>query len=443
MGAEDYGLYFSLYGFVFLFQFINEPGIQNNNVVFLSQNRSSATTHIPKLLGIKLGLFAVFSIVAAMVASMVGYTFENITLIVGIAFIFFLSTLFVLLRSCLSSIGQYRLDTWLSSLDKLLLILIIGTLLIRGANFTIAQFISIQVGCYLFCCIIAMVLLFRHGVSLKPRFEFKYSIQFLKSSLPFAGIILLSAIITRIDGVLLERLLEDGKYQAGLYAAGYRFVDAANMFGLLFGALLLPMYGNNSGNVEKTNELFDISFRLLFVVSLTVAGSLFFYSDEMIQLFYNQEYEASIPIMKMLMVSVVPIIFTHVFGSLLMTHHQMKNYNLVLILAALAAVLLNAILISKYKGLGASITCIVTQFFILTGMIYITLKNDLVQLSTGLVIKCFLFAATVIAAFIIIKYTLQVHWMMQLVITLILLFFAALIVKLIDYEHDIKNLRNS
>ena len=49
-----------------------------------------------------------------------------------------------------------------------------------------------------------------------------------------ALLILLMTLYYRIDTLMLERLLPDGARQAGLYAQGFRFVEALNMLGYLF-----------------------------------------------------------------------------------------------------------------------------------------------------------------------------------------------------------------
>jgi O-antigen/teichoic acid export membrane protein len=50
------------------------------------------------------------------------------------------------------------------------------------------------------------------------------------------------AFYNRIDGVMLERMLDNGQEQAGIYAQSFRILDAASMIAFLFSGLLLPMF---------------------------------------------------------------------------------------------------------------------------------------------------------------------------------------------------------
>lgn len=54
----------------------------------------------------------------------------------------------------------------------------------------------------------------------------------------------------RLDAVLLHSLLADGDFQAGIYAAGFRMLDAYMMFALLFANLLLPMLSSKQSDEE-------------------------------------------------------------------------------------------------------------------------------------------------------------------------------------------------
>jgi O-antigen/teichoic acid export membrane protein len=43
---------------------------------------------------------------------------------------------------------------------------------------------------------------------------------------------------------MLERMLDNGARQAGIYAQSFRLMDAANMIAYLFAGLLLPMFSH-------------------------------------------------------------------------------------------------------------------------------------------------------------------------------------------------------
>ncbi|HRG65615.1 MAG TPA: hypothetical protein PLV12_07415, partial [Saprospiraceae bacterium] len=174
-GPEAYGLYFSLFGLVFLHQFINDPGVQNFNTIFVAQNREQFAHHFPRLMGLKLFLLAMLLGVSLFSAWIIGHDGIALVYLIGIALTLWLSTLFVLFRSMLSGMGSYRTDTWLSAMDRLLLIVVLGGMLLLGYQFTIEIFIWVQVICYTLCVIWAGYYLIQHGARLKPVFDWTYS----------------------------------------------------------------------------------------------------------------------------------------------------------------------------------------------------------------------------------------------------------------------------
>ena len=75
--------------------------------------------------------------------------------------------------------------------------------------------------------IMIFIVVFIRADKIKFRFPLKYGWGIIKQSYPFAILILLMSFFNRFDSVFLERLLEDGKVQVGIYAQSFRILDAA------------------------------------------------------------------------------------------------------------------------------------------------------------------------------------------------------------------------
>ena len=63
VGTENFGLYFALFNFIFLFQVINDPGIQNFNSRLIAQDPDKIIFHFQRILGSKVLLGLIFIIV--------------------------------------------------------------------------------------------------------------------------------------------------------------------------------------------------------------------------------------------------------------------------------------------------------------------------------------------------------------------------------------------
>lgn len=440
-GPESYGLYFSLYGLVFLHQFINDPGIQNYNTIFVAQNREQFGYHFPRLMGMKYVLLLLLTLSSLIMAYVIGHRGISLLYLVGIAVTLWLSTLFVLFRSMLSGMGSYRTDTWLSAMDRLLLILVLGGMFLAGFHFDISTFVWVQVACYTACVLWAGYYLGKFGASFKPQFDWKYTTKFLISCLPYAIIILLTAVIMRADGVFIERLLPDGKYQAGVYSAGYRFLDAANMFGYIFAALLLPMFSRLLAEKEDTQEVFSVAFRILFVMSLMIGGAFYFYADKVFEVFYGDAYAAGVPSMRLLILAVIPAAISNVFGPLILASRKIREYNLLYLSAVVIYVAGNFFLIPIYGIIAAAAVAVLTWTYILLGMVVICSKNGLIHNDVSILFKSISAMIILFVIFYAFNAWVDLHWLFELVLIGITVVSVLFLSKYIDLREILRAVR--
>ena len=132
-----------------------------------------------------------------------------------------------------------------------------------------------------------------------------------------ALLILLMTLYNRIDAIMLERLLDDNGEQAGIYAAGYRLLDAVNVFGLLFASLLLPMFAKMLKERISVQTLTLTSFQMILAFSTSVAITCYFFSNEIMALLYPDATAYWATVFSWLMFSFIPITSVYIFGTLM------------------------------------------------------------------------------------------------------------------------------
>jgi O-antigen/teichoic acid export membrane protein len=137
----------------------------------------------------------------------------------------------------LAGLHLFKTDAFISVLDRLLLIAICSVMLWTnwlGGELKIEWFVYAQTIAYGTAAVISIAVLLFQIEKVKFRFKKVFSIYILKQSFPYALLILLMMMYNRIDAVMLERILPNGDEAAGIYAQGFRLLDAVNMFALLF-----------------------------------------------------------------------------------------------------------------------------------------------------------------------------------------------------------------
>jgi O-antigen/teichoic acid export membrane protein len=175
---------------------------------------------------------------------------------------------------------------------------------------------------------------------------------------------------TRIDGIMLERILADGDREAGIYASGYRLLDAANMIGFLFAGLLLPMFSRMLKEKEPVRPLVHLSFQLMWPGALALAASVLFFRFEIMDLLYTEATPYWGDVLGWIIFSFVAVGASYIFGTLLTAHGSLEQLNRYFALGLLLNIVMNIVLIPQMKAEGAAIATLVTQFLVMLAQVY-------------------------------------------------------------------------
>ncbi|MBK8668219.1 MAG: polysaccharide biosynthesis C-terminal domain-containing protein [Saprospiraceae bacterium] len=440
VGTENYGMYFYYLNFVFLFQFINDPGIQNWNAQFVPKNRGTISSHLSNLLCSKLILSLLFISFTLVFAWIVGYA--DLTMIFLLCINAVLSSLFLILRGTIAGLGYYRIDSWLSILDKCLMIIILGYFAWISSykeNFDISMFIYGQGIAYFLCCIVGMFILKNHIYWVLSSFSKQYFFSVLKQSAPYVLILIFMTTYNKLDGVMLGYMLDDHHHQAGVYASAYRFYEAANMIGYLFAALLLPMFAANVFDKKILEELKTTALRFVLLSSLIIVLIIFFYGEAMLKWLYTNYEPGFLSTLKVLILSYLMVSVAYIFGTMLVAAGKVKNLNFLFGAGLLINIALNLLLIPSYKALGAGVATLITQTFVMIGQIFLVSKELKIYISGDDLIKPLLFAIMSIAIFYFVSQVISGQWVINLTISILICLLLSFILKIID-KKEILNL---
>lgn len=364
VGAEDYGLYFTLLNFSFLLNMFLDIGITNYNTKNTAQNPSTVSKYIGSFFGLKIMLGIFYSIITIGFALILGYSDKEMYLLS----FFILNQVFIgliqYLRSNFAGLHMFKLDAIISVLDRLLLILI-SAFLIYGfsfeGSFKIEWFIYAQTFAYGVSLLTALILTIRKIGKIKTKANRVLSWAILKQSTPFAILILLMSLYTRMDAVMLERLLPDGKAQSGIYAQGFRLLDAVNMFAFLVAGLLLPIFSRLIGEKQNVRPILQVAGKFLVGVALIVGIGMAFNANLTIETIYHNNTEDAGNVFFWLILSFIPLSISHIFGTLLTANHSLRILNQMAIFGVVLNFGMNYYLIPRFEAEGAAVATLCTQ----------------------------------------------------------------------------------
>lgn len=368
VGKEAYGLYFAIINFTFLLQIISDFGIQSYNNKSIAQHRNLLGKYLPNILTLKAILAVLYLLVIFPVAWLLQYEWSVFPMILAVGINQILISLLFYMRSNVSGLGLYRTDSLLSGMEKLLMIIVCGTLLYvpaLKANFRIEWFIYAQMGTLLMTTFIAYLIVRKHLPKIEWRYNPRYLWIILRQSYPYALVVFLMIVYTKIDGVMIERMLPNGRAEAGIYASGYRLLDAVNMTGFLFAGLLLPMFARMLKLGESTKALFKLSLLLIWSISIAVAANVWFFRNEITMLLYVEATPYWGLVLGSLMLTFVAVSGTYISSTLITAGGRLKQMNGVFVIGIVINVTLNFFLINRDGALGAAVATIITQTFVL------------------------------------------------------------------------------
>ncbi len=451
VGAGEYGFYFAVFNFSFLFNILLDLGITNFNNRNIAQNNHLLKKHMSKIIVLKALLFLLYIIFTFGGAFLINYSREQIILLSFLGFNQFLLSFILYLRSNFGGMHMFVTDSIMSVLDRTLMIIICAVLLWGNVvgDFKIQYFVYAQTFAYSLTALIGISVLLRKIRTriLRLDWNWPFFLMIIKKSFPFAVLVLLMAFYNRIDSVMLERLLSDsdGARYAGLYASAYRLLDASNMVALLFSVLLLPIFARMLKQKQSIEELAKLSFTLIIMPAIIVAVGAFHYSQEIMELLYTKhidettaEYayrmESSSKVFSLLMFCFCAISSTYVFGTLMTANGNLKHLNIIATIGMVLNISLNLYLIPFLQAYGSAISSVITQFLVAGIQILIVKKIFKFKINYLLISKI---AAFIIGIIFINRLSLELPfaWYINFLITIaagVLLSFA---IKLINIKN--------
>jgi O-antigen/teichoic acid export membrane protein len=396
VGEEMYGFYFSLFNFAFILNILLDLGINNFNNRAISRDHNLLKEYLAAIIPLKLLLSIVYAGVVLLAGKMIGYSPGQFKMLWVLIINQFLASFILYFRTNISGLQYFRTDSLLSVMDRSLMILFTGLILwgnITTRPFRIEWFVYAQTISYVLTLItVGSIVRYRSGTFLH-RINIKRSLEILRLSYPFALLILLMSLFNRVDSVMLERLLVNGKEEAGIYAQSFRIFDAASQFSFLFAMLLLPMFSRMIKQQQNVNDLIRIALPLLMVAGISVAVSCNFYRLEIIDLLYVSPAPYSPKIFGILMIGFLFVSTSYIYGTLLTANNNLRYLNFLAGITVMINISLNLILIPRFQAVGAAISSLVSQAFYATTQLLLALRVLKIPFNGDILTKLAVFLA--------------------------------------------------
>ena len=442
VGAESYGFYFSIYNLALIFNILLDVGITNYNTRNIARHPQLLRKHLSGILSIKLMLVLLYVVVTFTVGALLGYSSRQFHLLAFLCLNQALSSLLLYLRSNFEGLLLFRWDSILSVMDRLLMIVICGSMLYYSVHsdwqFTIEWFVYAQTVAYGISVLFALVLLVRRSGLRRLRWDSAFSIVMLRRSAPYALLVLLMACYNRIDPILLSQMMPDGNTAAGVYASAFRLLDALTMVAYLVSIPLLPIFARLTHRYDRTmfqsgelRQVVRTTFSLMVVFAVVAAVSLSFVADPLMLLLYRDHVSESASVFAVVVFCIIPISLTYVFGTLLTAGGHLRQLNVLATTSLAVNIGVNLVLIPRYGAVGSAYASLAAQTFIAVAQMAVALRIYDLRPSMGFVLRMALFVAAVVIVNVLCQH-IDVLWYWRIAAAVAFSLLVAWLLRIVD-----------
>lgn len=370
LGAEVYGQYFAVLNLAILLTTFLDFGINNLNNREIAKQPNTLPSKYNIASSLKICLGFLYSIIVFVTAILLDFSSFQLQVLGIVCLNQVLVSYILFIRSNIGALQFFRLDSIISILDKLLLIIVMAIAL----SFQLPIFELLFTFVITQSIIYLLVILFstyQLKQKLKTLYLFKFSVDknafwaLIKQSLPLAAVVLLMGAYTRMDGVMLERLLPDNGEQAGIYAAAFRLLDAGNQLAILVSVILLPRFSAYLQQKINVKPLLLLSASLVVIGSCIISLGSYFLGFNIIHFLYVDATQTYVHVFQYLMIAFPAMCLVYVYGTLMLANNSMRALNIIAFSGFAINLVLNFWLIPLHGALGAVIATIATQYLVI------------------------------------------------------------------------------
>jgi O-antigen/teichoic acid export membrane protein len=357
VGFEAFGSYFALLNLSYVLFFIADAGLSNMLNQRIANNNA---VNLKQLLQLKFVLLVIYCIVFCTVGWLTHI--EQWDILIAVVLIQILTSLFLFLRSIITAHQYFSADAIFSVIDKLLMILLCGSVIYTSffGSINLLLYLKVQVACTAIAISVAFVFILKKQlIILAPK---ENVLAVLKKIMPFTVIILLMSVHYRLDAFLLERIHPNGAYEAGVYASAYRLLDAANMIGYLAASFLVPFIAKHFLEKETVQDVILNTRHGLLFFSTGLVSFVVMYAPWLQNLLYHSTSGYNSFVIQLCIAALPGYCLVHVYGAVLTAIEKFRPLIVILIISVVLNIGLNLFLIPAYGALGCCFAALASQY---------------------------------------------------------------------------------
>ena len=372
LGEVGYGKYSFALSFTTLFVIFANLGMNNYIIRELARNKNLTNEYLTNVSVIKLLLsFIAFGFIVLTI-NLMDYPRDTTYAVYLFGFYMILSSFALTFRAVFQAYERMEYDAVVMVIEKIILVLLVLFVIFSGYGLIELAYV------YIFAAIITVSLSFSiiliKIAKPKPAIDFSLWKTLIVGSIPFGLNALFGVLFFQIDTVMLSVLKGDAA--VGIYNAAYNPLLALGVIPSVFIAALYPVMSRYFVSSKDSLKIFtDLSSKYMAILSFPVAMGCFVLADRFIELFYLDQFSASIIAFQILAFFIPLRWVSSITGTLLTSMNRQSIRTVSVGLSALFNIVLNAALIPYFSYIGASIATVLSEVLLYFVIIYYINKH--------------------------------------------------------------------
>ena len=360
LGQDGFGKYATVLAFFSFFSAIGDLGLGSVTAREIAKEGAPERTILGNIVGLRL----VSSAILITLTPIIVFFFEYPEEVKWGIIIMSTASLFSSLSMVMNGIFQKRI-----AMDRVAMVEFIGKLLQVGLIACVVKFqlgflpIVFSVLVALAFNVITVFIISRQFIRFPIRFDFLFWKTFLKESLPMGATALITFTYFKTDTILLS--LMQSSAEVGIYNVAYKIIENLVFFPAMLSGLILPLLARHFvSDRRKFVEIANKTFKVFVLIVLPIALGTVFLAPDIVRIISGSEFSASVPVLRILVLSLVCIFFGSYFNMILIVGHAQKRLMQALLFVATFNIILNLFLISHYSYTGAAVAAALTEGFV-------------------------------------------------------------------------------
>jgi len=206
--------------------------------------------------------------------------------------------------------------------------------------------------------------------------SFKSMPPLLEKVWPLAIVFILSAIYFRIDMMMLEVM--KGDKAVGIYSAAYKLIEFLSIIpGTVTVAALPGLATDYSANIEDFRTSFYKTLTVLGIGGAAIGLVLYLFSKQVILLLYGPLFSDSVLSLNILSGVVFFLFVNGYLAYVTIATNNDRAVALILVISTILNVLFNSYLIPRYSHVGAALSTLLSEIFMLVFYIVLFVKTNI------------------------------------------------------------------